>query len=158
MVVLFRWCFVACWVAGHYRSWPRLAFLGGVRARRIKDITTSIRHTAQALTPRGSANAIRRVSSERFMSVSERATNDWKPTASKSAPWKPVGWAKYQTFQEYARMYQEYSFVFLGDNGQGDVLAGELVRTLVAVNRRARTNDALCTAYTVPYVRPDDGG
>ena len=39
-----------------------------------------------------------------------------------------------------------------------DVLAGELVRTLVAVTRRARTNDALCTAYTVPYVHPDDGG
>ena len=29
--------------------------------------------------------------------------------------------------KRYARLYQEYDFIFLGDNGQGDLLAGQLM-------------------------------
>ena len=36
---------------------------------------------------------------------------------------------KFQNFMEYAQLYPEFSHVFIGDNGQGDVRAAELVMT-----------------------------
>lgn len=36
---------------------------------------------------------------------------------------------KFQNLLEYAQLYPEYSHVFIGDNGQGDVRAAELVHT-----------------------------
>ena len=36
---------------------------------------------------------------------------------------------KFQNFMEYAQLYPEFSHVFVGDNGQGDVRAAELVMT-----------------------------
>ena len=36
---------------------------------------------------------------------------------------------KFQNFDEYAQLYSpEHSFCFVGDNGQGDVLAAEMMR------------------------------
>jgi phosphatidate phosphatase APP1 len=34
---------------------------------------------------------------------------------------------KFQNFQEYVTLYPEYSFVFIGDNGQGDLDAAKLM-------------------------------
>lgn len=42
-----------------------------------------------------------------------------------SKGWKPVGKQKAKAFQHYQALYKEYDFVFCGDNGQGDLLAGE---------------------------------
>ena len=36
--------------------------------------------------------------------------------------------AKHQRFLEFQPLYPEYSYVFLGDSGQGDVTAGQLMR------------------------------
>jgi phosphatidate phosphatase APP1 len=43
----------------------------------------------------------------------------------KHKAWRAVGELKTETFFEFADLYPEYSFVFCGDDGQGDVLAGE---------------------------------
>ncbi len=43
--------------------------------------------------------------------------NDMEPTAQK----------KFQNFKEYVSIYPEFSHVFIGDNGQGDVRGGELM-------------------------------
>lgn len=37
---------------------------------------------------------------------------------------EPMATKKLQNFLEYCRLYPEYSFVFIGDNGQGDLRAG----------------------------------
>lgn len=37
---------------------------------------------------------------------------------------EPMAEKKYQNFLEYSQLYPEYSFVFVGDNGQGDLSAG----------------------------------
>jgi len=41
--------------------------------------------------------------------------------------WKGVGELKYTTFKKYTQLYLEYDYVFCGDNGQGDLLAGQLM-------------------------------
>jgi len=41
--------------------------------------------------------------------------------------WRKVGEHKYVTFSNYAELYPEYDFVFFGDNGQGDLLAAQLM-------------------------------
>jgi len=41
--------------------------------------------------------------------------------------WKWVGEAKYRTFLNFANLFGEYDFVFCGDNGQGDLLAGQMM-------------------------------
>lgn len=41
---------------------------------------------------------------------------------------EPVALKKLLNFQQYASLYPEYSFVFVGDNGQGDVRLGELLK------------------------------
>jgi len=43
--------------------------------------------------------------------------NDFGPMAEKKA----------QNFREFASIYPEYSYVFVGDNGQGDLRAGEMM-------------------------------
>ena len=45
----------------------------------------------------------------------------------KTLAWKAVGELKYITFTNYAAMYPEYDYVFCGDDGQGDLIAGELM-------------------------------
>jgi hypothetical protein len=45
----------------------------------------------------------------------------------KTLAWKAVGELKFLTFEHYAKMYPEYKYVFCGDDGQGDLLAGELM-------------------------------
>lgn len=44
-----------------------------------------------------------------------------------SDAWEDVGRFKNTVFQEYACLYREYDFIFCGDNGQGDLLAGQLM-------------------------------
>lgn len=39
--------------------------------------------------------------------------------------WKPVSFDKVRTFRQYQRLYSEFSMVFFGDNGQGDLLCAE---------------------------------
>jgi len=41
--------------------------------------------------------------------------------------WRPVGDLKFRTFQNFRELYSEYDFVFCGDNGQGDLWAGQLM-------------------------------
>jgi len=45
----------------------------------------------------------------------------------KTKAWKAVGELKYKTFKQYCAMYPEYGYVFCGDDGQGDLLAGEMM-------------------------------
>lgn len=49
--------------------------------------------------------------------------------------WREVGERKAKMFEQYKALYGEYDFIFFGDNGQGDLLAGQL---LVAEDLRAR--------------------
>mmetsp|Transcript_29911 Transcript_29911/g.41649 ORF Transcript_29911/g.41649 Transcript_29911/m.41649 type:complete len:593 (-) Transcript_29911:107-1885(-) len=39
----------------------------------------------------------------------------------------PMAHKKAQNFFEYSSLYPEYKFVFIGDNGQGDVIAAEMI-------------------------------
>mmetsp|Transcript_12498 Transcript_12498/g.22700 ORF Transcript_12498/g.22700 Transcript_12498/m.22700 type:complete len:1040 (-) Transcript_12498:169-3288(-) len=39
----------------------------------------------------------------------------------------PMALKKYQNMKEYAMLFPEYTFVFIGDNGQGDVTAAEMM-------------------------------
>jgi len=41
--------------------------------------------------------------------------------------WGPIGRVKFQSVKLYMRLFPEYSFVFVGDNGQGDVFAAEMM-------------------------------
>lgn len=43
----------------------------------------------------------------------------------KTKAWRRVGEFKYTTFKKYAQLYLEYDYIFCGDNGQGDLLAGQ---------------------------------
>lgn len=40
---------------------------------------------------------------------------------------EPLAQKKMESFKEYAALYAEFEFVFIGDNGQGDVRAAELI-------------------------------
>jgi hypothetical protein len=40
---------------------------------------------------------------------------------------KALAMTKYQSYKEYISLYPEYKSVFIGDNGQGDVMAAELM-------------------------------
>lgn len=42
---------------------------------------------------------------------------------------EPLAQKKAQSFEQYASLYPEYSFVFIGDNGQGDLRTAEIVLT-----------------------------
>eukprot|EP00931_Biecheleriopsis_adriatica_P089915 TRINITY_DN63987_c0_g1_i1.p1 TRINITY_DN63987_c0_g1~~TRINITY_DN63987_c0_g1_i1.p1 ORF type:complete len:721 (-),score=97.00 TRINITY_DN63987_c0_g1_i1:47-2128(-) len=41
--------------------------------------------------------------------------------------WKCVGNDKFETFNRFTQLYPEYDYVFCGDDGQGDLLAGQLM-------------------------------
>merc|ERR1712232_611666 len=41
--------------------------------------------------------------------------------------WRAVGRRKVASFLTYAKLYPEYRFVFVGDNGQADVLTAEMM-------------------------------
>ena len=45
----------------------------------------------------------------------------------KSSSWRWVGDLKFSSFRSYSQIYPEYDFVFIGDNGQGDLYASELM-------------------------------
>ncbi len=40
---------------------------------------------------------------------------------------EPLARKKYENFEEYASLYPEFRMVFIGDNGQGDIRAAELI-------------------------------
>lgn len=42
--------------------------------------------------------------------------------------WRSAAFSKARSFFAYAKLYPEYNYVWVGDNGQGDVLAAELMR------------------------------
>lgn len=44
---------------------------------------------------------------------------------NKTAAWREVGMNKYHIFVKFLRLYQEYDFLFCGDDGQGDLLAAQ---------------------------------
>jgi len=46
---------------------------------------------------------------------------------------EPIAQTKYKNFERYARLYPEFSFVFIGDNGQGDVRTAFYVFILIWV-------------------------
>lgn len=50
-----------------------------------------------------------------------------KSLCFRSRSWNQVGEKKVLVFQQYVQLYGEYDFVFFGDNGQGDLLAGQLM-------------------------------
>mmetsp|Transcript_98103 Transcript_98103/g.316365 ORF Transcript_98103/g.316365 Transcript_98103/m.316365 type:complete len:749 (+) Transcript_98103:29-2275(+) len=43
----------------------------------------------------------------------------------RTTAWRDVGERKYDIYQHYVRLYLEYEFVFCGDDGQGDLFAGQ---------------------------------
>jgi hypothetical protein len=43
----------------------------------------------------------------------------------KASAWKMVGEDKYMTYKNFRQLYREYDFIFSGDDGQGDLLAGQ---------------------------------
>jgi len=43
----------------------------------------------------------------------------------KSSSWRAVGETKFDSFRSYSALYPEYDYVFIGDNGQGDLYAAE---------------------------------
>ncbi|GMI16796.1 hypothetical protein TrLO_g2143 [Triparma laevis f. longispina] len=45
----------------------------------------------------------------------------------KSKSWRWVGDLKFASFRSYSQIYPEYDYVFIGDNGQGDLYASELM-------------------------------
>ncbi|CAK0902008.1 unnamed protein product, partial [Prorocentrum cordatum] len=45
----------------------------------------------------------------------------------KTAAWRRVGRFKHRTFRNFAQLYPEYDYVFCGDDGQGDLLAGQMM-------------------------------
>jgi len=45
----------------------------------------------------------------------------------KSRAWQPVGELKYHTYLRFRELYREYDFVLCGDNGQGDLFAGQRI-------------------------------
>lgn len=45
----------------------------------------------------------------------------------KTRAWRRVGRFKHRTFRNFAQLYPEYDYVFCGDDGQGDLLAGQMM-------------------------------
>lgn len=40
---------------------------------------------------------------------------------------QPMAYKKFENFTQYYQLYPEYKHIFIGDNGQGDVRAAELI-------------------------------
>eukprot|EP00929_Paragymnodinium_shiwhaense_P065384 TRINITY_DN32784_c0_g1_i1.p1 TRINITY_DN32784_c0_g1~~TRINITY_DN32784_c0_g1_i1.p1 ORF type:complete len:775 (+),score=184.35 TRINITY_DN32784_c0_g1_i1:122-2446(+) len=43
----------------------------------------------------------------------------------KRSAWRPVGDRKHETYVKFRALYEEYDYLFLGDNGQGDLWSGQ---------------------------------
>eukprot|EP00931_Biecheleriopsis_adriatica_P066591 TRINITY_DN40911_c0_g1_i1.p1 TRINITY_DN40911_c0_g1~~TRINITY_DN40911_c0_g1_i1.p1 ORF type:complete len:506 (+),score=97.37 TRINITY_DN40911_c0_g1_i1:698-2215(+) len=70
------------------------------------------------------------------------ATLTWRCSGVKA--WRLVGDDKFNTFTLFKTLYPEYDFVFCGDDGQGDLLAGQ---------RMLQDNDdGLCRAVVIHHV------
>lgn len=48
--------------------------------------------------------------------------------------WAPVGDLKVKMYRRYRMLYQEYDFMFIGDNGQGDLWAGQFMVAAQAIS------------------------
>ncbi|CAK9008328.1 unnamed protein product, partial [Durusdinium trenchii] len=55
--------------------------------------------------------------------------------------WRDVGERKAKMFEQYKALYGEYDFIFFGDNGQGDLLAGQLLVNAEKENMQAQSED-----------------
>jgi len=62
--------------------------------------------------------------------------------------WRCVGEDKFSTYSEFAQLYPEYDFVFCGDDGQGDLLAGQ--------NMLLEDNGPTCRAVCIHQVLDHD--
>lgn len=69
--------------------------------------------------------------------------------------WKGVGEFKHVTFNRFAELYPEYDFVFCGDNGQGDLLAGQLMAAGTPIPGEPSVS-ATILAVLIHEVLPDD--
>jgi len=68
---------------------------------------------------------------------------------------KSVGMQKYETYLEFRELYREYDFVFLGDNGQGDLLAGQRMLQEHASAAQARAVVNTPAASDVAWSQPN---
>jgi len=59
----------------------------------------------------------------------------------KTRAWRMAGDFKYITYLDYTRLYGEYDFVFCGDNGQGDLLAGQKMVKHVRLEEDSDSSD-----------------
>eukprot|EP00929_Paragymnodinium_shiwhaense_P091138 TRINITY_DN51180_c0_g1_i1.p1 TRINITY_DN51180_c0_g1~~TRINITY_DN51180_c0_g1_i1.p1 ORF type:complete len:663 (+),score=91.93 TRINITY_DN51180_c0_g1_i1:126-2114(+) len=90
-----------------------------------------------------------------FAAICRRAVGGRK---ARTEMWRAVGNQKFQTFLEYAALYPECSFIFVGDSGQGDLLAAELM--MGAGNANAVDKDVRgglsVTCCLIHSVQPDE--
>ena len=59
------------------------------------------------------------------------------------ADMEPLAVKKFQNFKEYVSIYPEFSHVFIGDNGQGDVRGGgenQLIRHFAVIDELCNDN------------------
>mmetsp|Transcript_57313 Transcript_57313/g.185653 ORF Transcript_57313/g.185653 Transcript_57313/m.185653 type:complete len:624 (+) Transcript_57313:465-2336(+) len=82
-------------------------------------------HTMPTLLPGELSNGIRA-----FLTAKCRGTRAWQA----------VGQAKCRSMMNFRSLYSEYDFIFCGDDGQGDLLAAEMIATeaeLIAVKEQS---------------------
>eukprot|EP00931_Biecheleriopsis_adriatica_P056940 TRINITY_DN33777_c0_g1_i1.p1 TRINITY_DN33777_c0_g1~~TRINITY_DN33777_c0_g1_i1.p1 ORF type:complete len:717 (-),score=135.84 TRINITY_DN33777_c0_g1_i1:230-2380(-) len=60
--------------------------------------------------------------------------------------WRCVGEDKFDTYKQFKKLYPEFDFVFCGDDGQGDLLAGQ---------HMLEENDGCCRAVVIHQVLTD---
>eukprot|EP00927_Polykrikos_kofoidii_P034431 TRINITY_DN29229_c0_g1_i1.p1 TRINITY_DN29229_c0_g1~~TRINITY_DN29229_c0_g1_i1.p1 ORF type:complete len:744 (+),score=75.47 TRINITY_DN29229_c0_g1_i1:36-2267(+) len=70
----------------------------------------------------------------------------------RSRAWKPVGNLKYKTYLTFRALYPEYDFVFFGDNGQGDLWAGQ---KMMECNHLLAASEPRLLAVLIHRVIPD---
>lgn len=64
---------------------------------------------------------------------------------------------KYQSYKEYISLYPEYKSIFIGDNGQGDVLAAEMIfndKDLTFISNHTNTMDSTLSRAYMHIVKP----
>lgn len=79
----------------------------------------------------------------------------------KTNAWRGVGHLKYTTYLNFRALYEEYDFVFFGDNGQGDQLTGQLMISQTSVDSRnaltlRETQEPQLLAAVIHQVMPDE--
>ncbi|KAJ1452230.1 hypothetical protein M885DRAFT_527557 [Pelagophyceae sp. CCMP2097] len=87
-------------------------------------------HVYSDLAERSSyARFLTLVRSRRLHAMPTMLTGDLKTGGEMmlSGDMEPIAAKKAQNFREYATLYPEFAFVFVGDNGQGDARAAELM-------------------------------